>query len=153
MEVEKTIRNLLEEEISKLGYELAEVKLKSSKQGLTLEIYIDRDEPISLDDIVLVSNKINEVLDEKDPIDAPYTLDVSSLGAEKEIKVGKLGHYVGKYVNVHIINPIGGKNYIEGDLISFDDEITVISYKEKTRTKKVEIPTKDIDKARLAIKF
>lgn len=153
MEVEKTIRNLLEEEISKLGYELAEVKLKSSKQGLTLEIYIDRDEPISLDDIVLVSNKINEVLDEKDPIDAPYTLDVSSLGAEKEIKVEKLGHYVGKYVNVHIVNPIGGKNYIEGDLTSFDDEIAVISYKEKTRTKKVEIPAKDIDKARLAIKF
>lgn len=153
MEVVKTIKELLDKPIEELGYEIAKVNLKSSKTGLTLEISIDRDDPISLDDIVIVSEKINEILDEADPIEAAYTLDVSSLGAEKPIKIEKLNHYIGKYVNVHIINPIAGKNVIEGDLIESNDEKTIISYREKTRVKKVEIPTKDIDKARLAIKF
>ena len=153
MEITKTIENLLGEPISLLGYEIAEVAIRSNKTGLTLEIKIDRDDPISLDDIVLVSEKINAILDENDPISAPYTLDVSSLGAEKPIKVERLAHYVGKYVNVHIINPIAGKNNYEGDLISSDPTTTTISFREKTRTKTVDIPTANIDKARLAIKF
>lgn len=153
MEVEKKVTALLEQPVAELGYEVAKVNLRSSKQGLTLEIFIDRDEPISLDDIVKVSEKINEVLDANDPISAPYTLDVSSLGAEKPIKVERLSHYVGKYVNVHITQPINGMNIIEGELAECDEEKTVITYREKTRVKKVEIPTKDIDKARLAIKF
>ncbi len=153
MEVEKKIKELLVEPISDLGYELAKISLRSSKQGLTLEISIDRDDPISLDDIVVVSGKINEILDASDPIDAPYTLDVSSLGAEKPISVDKLGHYVGKYVNIHITHPINGKNIIEGDLLEYGKDKTTISFKEKTRIKKVEIPTATIDKVRLAIKF
>ncbi len=153
METGQLIKTLLDKPIEELGYEIAKVNLKSSKLGLTLEISIDRDEPISLDDIVIVSEKINEILDKEDPIQTPYTLDVSSLGAEKPIKIERLSHYLGKYVNIHITHPVEGKNIIEGDLIDSNDEKTIISYREKTRVKKVEIPTKDIDKARLAIKF
>ena len=153
MDLEKRIRSILEQDVRLLGYEIAKITMISSKSGLTLEIKIDCDDPISLDDIVRVSEKINELLDQADPIDAPYTLDVSSLGAEKPILPERLSHYVGKYVNVHLINPISGSNIYEGDLVEASAETIIISYREKTRVKKVEIPASNIDKARLAIKF
>ena len=63
MESESKLRNLLAPEVAELGYEIAKLNLVSNKNGLTLEIAVDRDDPISLDDIVLVSGRINEVLD------------------------------------------------------------------------------------------
>ena len=93
------------------------------------------------------------ILDENDPIKDNYFLDVTSLGAEKPIKLEHLDKYINKYVNLHVINPIKGENYLEGNIDSVNDDILILSYKIKTRLVRVEIPRKDIDKARLAIKF
>lgn len=153
MELESKLRNLLAPEVAELGYEIAKLNLVSNKNGLTLEIAVDRDDLISLDDIVLVSGRINEVLDREDPISAPYTLDVSSLGAEKPIPIDRLAHYVGRYVNVHIRDAVGGKNDYEGDLLAIENDVVRIAYRDKTRTKTVELALPNIDKARLAIKF
>ena len=123
------------------------------KGDLFLQIVVDRFDPISLDDIVAISNEISPILDENDPIKDNYFLDVTSLGAEKPIKLEHLDKYINKYVNLHVINPIKGENYLEGNIDSVNDDTLILSYKIKTRLVRVEIPRKDIDKARLAIKF
>ena len=60
---------------------------------------------------------------------------------------------VGKYINVHLKNPINGLITYEGDFVEFDNDHIVIAHKVKTRTVKVAILKEEIDKARLAIKF
>lgn len=134
------------------GYELAGVSLVNEKEGLTLHILVDRDAPISLDDIVKVSDLINPLLDKADPISSPYTLDVSSLGAEKPLHLERLSHYVGSYVNLHLSHPYVGNNILEGTLLKVDDNVS-LEVVEKTRKKVIVFPLKDVDKARLAIKF
>ena len=84
------VKEALEPTLEKEGYTLADVSLSKDKDGLTLHVFIDRDSPISLDDIVAISNIINPILDESDPIKSPYTLDISSLGAEKPLSLDKL---------------------------------------------------------------
>ena len=150
---ETQIKQLIEPTINKLGYSLESISLKREKGDLFLQIVVDRFDPISLDDIVAISNEISPILDENDPSKDNYFLDVTSLGAEKPIKLEHLDKYINKYVNLHVINPIKGENYLEGNIDSVNDDTLILSYKIKTRLVRVEIPRKDIDKARLAIKF
>ena len=101
----------------------------------------------------MVTNELNAYLDEINPFEKPYTLDLSSLGAEKPLKVERLSAYVGKYVNVHLTNPIKGENIYEGDLKEVDDDKIIITYRQKTRSIDLEILKSNIYKIRLAIKF
>lgn len=151
MEDLNTIKVLIEKGLSEIGYDL--YSLKYLPRGKTLEIVVDRLEPINLDDITLVSETISKILDEHDFTEDSYTLDVSSLGIEKPIELSKLHLYQGKYVNVHLSDPFKGMNTLEGTLSFIDDENVTIIYKDKTRDVKCDIKRKSIDKARLAIKF
>ena len=144
-----TLKGLIEKKVNALGYEL--VSLSFSQD--TLSIVVDKDIEIDMNMIVDLTNALNSYLDELNPFEKAYTLDLSSLGAEKPLKVDHLEPYVGKYVNVHLVNPIKGENIYEGDLVNVNDETINIVYKNKTRSINLEIAKSNIYKIRLAIKF
>jgi len=152
MELE-ALKKPIESKLSELGYELYLLKSRKEGKNLVLEIVIDRVEPINMDDIVNVSNVLNALLDELDPFEEPYLLDVSSLGAEKPLKVEKLKDYIGSYIHLHMINPVDGLNIVEGTLENVDDEKLTISYKVKTRVNQLSTLLNNIYQIRLAIKF
>lgn len=147
------LEKLLKEKLSELSYELVNLSLNVVKGEKTLVVVVDRVEPIDMDAIVDLSHKLNEYIDEIDPIEGGYTLDISSLGAEKPLKIEELNNYVSRYVNVHLINPIDGENIYEGELVTVSEDKITLSYKVKTRTKTVDIQKSNISKIRLAIKF
>ena len=150
---EAQLRGLLDKPVTEAGYELVEINIGKSASTLSLNIVVDRDEPISLDDIVNISDLISNVLDEANPFEDPYNLDVSSLGAEKPIKLDRLDKYVGRYVNLHLTHPIKGENILEGDILEISEDNLVLQVINKGKKSKIEIPLPHIDKARLAIKF
>lgn len=153
MGIEESVLNLIEKPLMALGYEEVFVKYVKEFGTFYLRVFLDKDDVIDLDDIVKANDLISPLLDEADLISNEYVLDVTSFGAEKPIDINRLEKYVGKYVNVHLSNPFKGLNNLEGDLKDVkEDEVTLI-YKEKTRVKEVVLNRKDIDKARLAIKF
>ena len=147
------LKPLIEKKLLEAGYELVEIKTRREKGDLILSIVVDRVEPIDMNAIVEVSNLLSSYLDEIDDSNDAYLLDVSSLGAEKPLKIENLNKYVGRYVNVHITNPIEGNNIYEGELSEANDDSIVIIYRVKTRVKKVVILHSNIYKIRLAIKF
>lgn len=147
------LKPLLTKKVNEIGYDLVELSSRKEKGDLYLSIVIDRIEPVDMNEIVRVSGILSSYLDEIDLSEEKYTLDISSLGAEKPLAVEKLPSYVGRYINVHLINPIGGENILEGDLESVNEDSFVLSYRIKTRVKKVVILFNNIYKIRLAIKF
>ena len=149
MELESLVRAKVEE----LGYELVSLSTKVEQGDKILSIVVDRVEPIDMNAIVELSHVLNDYLDEINPIESSYTLDISSLGAEKPLKIERLNDYVNSYVHVHLINPINGDNIYEGTLVSLDEEKITLFYKVKTRIKSVDITKANISKIRLAIKF
>lgn len=154
MTLESTVKNLIEKPIKALGYTEVDVKFVREFGTNYLRVMVDKDdEAIDLEQIMKVNDVISPILDEADLIKTNYVLDVTTFGAEKQIEVTKLEKYVGKYINVHLSHPYKGLNTIEGTLESVDNDLIVISYKEKTRLIKCEIVRNTIDKARLAIKF
>ncbi len=152
MELEK-LEQLLKEKLNELGFDLYSLKYNVDKGGRTLSIIVDRVQPIDMDTIVELSNQLNAYIDSLDPFEENYTLDISSLGVEKPLKVEELDKYVDRYVNVHIINPINGENIYEGSLVAVSENNITLSYRQKTRTKTVDIQKSNISKIRLAIKF
>ena len=149
MEFEK----LIEQKVNELGYELISITNHIEKGEKILSIVVDRVEPIDMNAIVEISRVLNDYLDELNPIDSSYTLDISSLGAEKPLNKDKLNDYVNRYVHVHLINPINGENIYEGTLVGQNEEQITLEYKVKTRIKVVDIAKSNISKIRLAIKF
>ena len=149
MELEKNIA----QKVSELGYELISLNFKVEKGERILSIVVDRVQPIDMEAIVDLSHKLNAYLDELNPYEEAYTLDISSLGAEKPLKVERLDDYINSYVHVHLVNPINGENIYEGTLVSLNEEKITLEYKVKTRIKTVDITKANISKIRLAIKF
>lgn len=82
--MEEKVRNLLEEDVNKLGVSIDSVIYEKEGSNYFLRIVIDRDEPIDIDTCVEVTNIINPILDKADFISDSYILDVST--KEKGVK-------------------------------------------------------------------
>lgn len=153
MSLEHTIFDLLQPTIIQLGYELVEVIYKKENSDMVLRIVIDKEEPIGLQDVVLVSENVSNILDEKNVIDNKYMLDVTSLGVEKPIKIEHFEKYTGKYIYVKLLNPKEGQDHYEGYLTEVNNNDIAVSYMIKTRKKVIVLQKDNIERARLAIKF
>jgi len=150
---EEKVKNVLLRLLKERGYDLVSVKYSITSEGPQLQVVVDRDDPISLDDIVKLSDPVSSLLDKEDPIAGAYTLDISSLGAEKPIALDKLNRYVGRYLNLHLSHPYKGENILEGTLLKLDPGTVEFELTKKGRSEIASFPYRDIDKARLAIKF
>lgn len=150
---EKQLSELILNKLASIKYDLISLNVSRNSGSLQVSIVVDRVEPINMEDIVEVTNVLSTYFDEIDPFESAYNLDISSLGAEKPLKVENLDAYVNSYVNVHVNNPIDGENIFEGTLKEVKDDSILVTKRIKTRSKDVEVMKENILKIRLAIKF
>lgn len=120
-----------------------------------LRIFIEKNEGmLDMETCVTVSELISAMLDEKDPIKGEYILEVSSPGAEKQLKTfEQVVKSVGEYVYIQLINPMDGLDEVEGTIEDVENEDIQVSYLVKNIKKKVIINYKNIKFIRLAVKF
>src|SRR5690554_3099767 len=152
--VREITENLLSPIVDEMGIELVDIEFKKEGKNWFLRIFIDRDGGIDLDDCTAVSERLSEILDEHDPIEQMYYLEVSSPGAERPLKTKEdVLKSVGKTVNVSTYAPIDGEKVFEGKLLSFQDDVLSIEEKVKTKTIITDIPYEKVAKIQLAISF
>ncbi|MCL7746503.1 ribosome maturation factor RimP [Halalkalibacter alkaliphilus] len=140
--------------LDELNLELVEVEFKKEGPNWFLRIFIDSDTGVDLEDCGVVSEKLSEKLDELDPIQQAYFLEVSSPGAERPLKKEKdITKAIGKNVHVTTYEPVDGEKTFEGKLVNFNGENLEIEVKIKTRKKVFTVPYAKVANARLAIIF
>ena len=76
--IEQRVRDLLEEEVAKMGIVIDSVTYEKEGSNYFLRIVIDRDKIIDIDTCVEVTKVINPLLDNLDVIEDSYILDISS---------------------------------------------------------------------------
>lgn len=106
--------------VESLGYELTDLTFEKKGKDWYLTLFIDSENGISLEDCEKVSRPISEMLDEQDPIEQSYYLEVSSPGMDRPLKKEK--HFLSnldKKIAVHLFAPLDGKKDIEGVLKSY----------------------------------
>ena len=110
--IEEKVESLIEPKVQELGYNLYDVEYVKE----------DKDTGISLEDCELVSNNINELLDQADYIKEQYFLEVSSPGIERILKKDKhLKDNIGAKVQIKLFKPVNGKKQYEGILKNFNE--------------------------------
>ena len=76
--IEKKVRALIEDEVSKMGIRIDSVVYEKEGSNYFLRIVIDRDKIIDIDTCVEVTKVINPLLDNLNVIEDSYILDISS---------------------------------------------------------------------------
>jgi ribosome maturation factor RimP len=78
---------LIEPEIAKLGYALVRVQLLGTGNGRTLQVMAERDDraAMTVEDCATISRQLSELLDQNDPIQGTYQLEVSSPGIDRPL--------------------------------------------------------------------
>ena len=78
MDKASIVRDLISDIIVSNGYKLHDVLYVKEGNSYFLRVIIDKDGIINVDDCSRVTNLINPILDEADPIEDSYILDVCS---------------------------------------------------------------------------
>ena len=144
------LHDLLDPEVTAMGYELLGIELSNSGSASFLRIYIDKSEGINIDDCVLVSQQLTGLLDVNNPIKGKYNLEVSSPGLERPLFTDEqLKKHIGQIVMIKLHEKYKGKRRIIGKIEAVEDLEIVI----KCNESKENIPLDLINKANLVAKF
>ncbi len=101
--IEEKVESLVKEKIEKIGYELYDVLYVKEGSNKILRIVIDNEKGISLDDCEKVNNEIKETIDDANPIEEQYFLEISSPGIERLLrKDWQLKKFKGADVNIKL---------------------------------------------------
>ena len=155
-DVVKVVRPFIEEIVTSNNLHLFDLEFVKEDGMWFLRVSIEKEDgTMDFETAEVISNLVSSKLDELDPIEHEYVLDVCSPGAERPIRnkeefLANLNNYVSVYLKEFDTN---NKDMYTGDLIEVNEENLVISYKDKTRVKKVSVDLKNIEKAHIAIKF
>lgn len=102
-------RTLAEPLARQLGLRIWDVRFVKEGADWYLRVFIDRDGGVSIDDCVDLTRLLSPALDEADPIDQSYCLEVSSPGVERELtRPEHFEAYRGRAVTVRLIRPRTG---------------------------------------------
>ncbi len=116
--------------VNGLGLSLWDVRLEKEGANWILRVVIDKDGGVTLNDCENVSRALDPVLDEEDPIEQSYFLEVSSPGIERELtKKEHFEKYEGKPINIRLVRPLDDNRDFCGKLIGFDDKTVSVSCK------------------------
>ncbi|MBR7150849.1 MAG: ribosome maturation factor RimP [Clostridia bacterium] len=131
--VVKAVRAIAEPLAEELGYFLWDVEYVKEGADMFLRITIDSEEGIQIEDCEKMHRAIDPLLDEADPIEGPYHLEVSSPGIERELKTDlHVEACLGWDVEVRLYAPVDGAKSFFGVLEGIDEENNiVISLSEK----------------------
>lgn len=78
MNLELKVKDLIKKDLEDSGFKLISVKYEKENKNYFLRIVVDREEIVTMDDCLEATKIIDKLLDEADPIDREYILDVSS---------------------------------------------------------------------------
>lgn len=103
------------------GCEIWDVEYVKEAGAWYLRVYLDKEGGVSINDCEAVSRALDPLLDEADPIPTSYTFEVSSAGAERQLKrPGDFERFIGQQVEVRHYQPIEGAKSHVGILKAYD---------------------------------
>lgn len=119
--VATVVEKLLSPVVEEMGYCLWDVTFRKVGADPTLTITIDSDAGISIEDCEKVHRAIDPLLDEADPIDVSYQLEVSSPGIEREIRTdAHIAACMGEEIETKLYAPHEGKRAYVGILAAYE---------------------------------
>ncbi len=146
------VREIAERVGASEGIEIVDIKLLGGGSARVLRITIDRPEGVSHADCELITKDVGAILDTDDVIPgAPYTLEVSSPGVERELlRPRDYERFQGQKVKVVLREPLENQRRWEGTLAGFADGTITL---EAAPGKTLQIALEQVEKANLKFEW
>ena len=120
------VYDLVKDTVESCGVTLWDVRFVKEGASHYLRIFIDKAEGVNINDCTDVSHAIDPVIDEADPIDGSYYLEVCSPGIDRELsRPHHFDYAMGKEITLKLFKAIDGKKEFTGVLKAFDGGITL----------------------------
>ena len=117
------VKGLAQPLADSFGYILWDVEFVKEGAQRILRITIDSEEGITVDDCEKMHRAIDPVLDEADPIEEAYYLEVSSPGIERELRTDEhISYCIGADVEVRLYAPRDGSKVFRGELLPLKED-------------------------------
>jgi ribosome maturation factor RimP len=104
------------------GYRLVRLRLMGGKTK-TLQIMAERpDGQMDVEDCAKLSRALSDFLDQEDPIDGEYNLEVSSPGIDRPLtRISDFARWAGHEAKIELTTPdAGGRKRFRGTLLGLD---------------------------------
>ena len=150
MQEQHPIYNLVAPTIESMGFEVVRILLTGAQRP-TLQIMIERQDRknVVVDDCAAVSRAVSVILDEKDPIDSEYSLEVSSPGIDRPLtKPEHFARFSGYEAKVETSDSIDGRKRFKGKIVALKDDNTILFLMDE---KEYSIPFDSVSKAKLVL--
>ena len=116
--IAEVVRALAEPVAEQIGCWVWDVEFVKEGARRILRITIDSEEGITIDDCEKMHRAMDPILDEADPIDDAYHLEISSPGIERDLKNEmQINACEGWDVEVKLYAPIDGAKMFRGKLL------------------------------------
>ena len=143
MEILKLVEDTLKDFLKEKELEIYNLEYVKEGKDNVLRLFIDKaDGYISTDECEMVSDYLSDKLDELDPIEKEYVLEVSSPGMDRVLfKEEHFKRYEGELVRVYLKEPIKEDNLFKGQkemvgiLKEFDENSISIEVTIDTKSK------------------
>lgn len=110
--------------------ELVEIEFRPSGKRWLLRVFIDKEGGVTIADCEYVSRELSRILDVDDPIEHPYTLEVSSPGLTRALKGREdFVRFQGKSCRIITREAVEGKNEFVGKIVNVTGDDVVIQEK------------------------
>ena len=147
----QALKRIVAAAVQTLGYELVGVEFHGERANALLRVYIDSEQGITVEDCQRVSHQLSGVLEVADPIDGPYTLEVSSPGIDRPLfEAGHFERFAGSDVRIQLRELLDGRRKLTGRLLGMRDGLVALVDSEEREWR---APLDQIEKARLAPKL
>ena len=138
--------------IAEQGCTLWDVEYVKEAGTWYLRILLDKEGGVDILDCEEISRKVSDLLDEADPIEGSYTLEVGSAGAERALKrPSDFQRFLGIPVLVKLYRAREGRKEFSGYLKSYDEatgDVTVTVGKQE-----LVFPKQETALVRLRVEF
>ena len=121
------IRQIVAPIVADLKLDLYDLEFRGGTLRITIDTPVGSEAGVSLEDITLVTRLVGRDFDHLDPIAGHYTLEVTSPGLERTLRVA--AHFqreLGKTVAVRLRDAINAERRIQGVLTAADDRTCTI---------------------------
>lgn len=115
-----------------------------------LRVLVDCEGGVSINQCEAISRPLSDLLDEADPIEGSYVLEVGSAGADRALtKPEHFAQCMGREVELRLYRPVEGSKEHHGTLLDYANGDVTIAGAQGERT----FAKKDIGRVRLYVRF
>jgi ribosome maturation factor RimP len=139
---------ILEPAIEAAGYRLVRLRLMGGKTK-TLQIMAERpDGTMSVEDCAILSHALLDFIEQEDPLEGDYELEVSSPGIDRPLtRLMDFARYAGHEAKVELAAPIDGRKRFRGLLLGLDGNQVAM----ESQGTRISFPFRGIAEAKLVL--